>query len=116
MKKGSQRLRRRFVLSGESFLEDRVLMSTIGRSTRSPLPADVGSLPHISHAVVYVGPTKVQPLVRAANHLSGRSVGTDVSPTVKRWSWLANTYWFVPAIQSARGALQQLDGTSDTGQ
>jgi hypothetical protein len=82
-------------------LEDRVLMSTIGRSILAPHPADVVSLAHVSHAEVRGDPTEPRAAVRVANHLFRQAAGAAVAPTARKWSWLANTYWYVPTTNLA---------------
>lgn len=38
---------------------------------------------------------------RAAVHPSVNPVSAAVTPTANRWSWLANTYWYVPTANLA---------------
>ena len=96
MNEGSKRRRRPSILSGTYALEDRVVLSSIAHLTFTPPPPHVGSVPHISQEVVHIHQTRAQPSVRFAISSSGHRAGTAVAPTVKRWSWLANTYWYVP--------------------
>ena len=55
---------------GIDSLEDRWLLSVIGPQPPEQPPAEI----------------------RTAGHLVPRSV----APTVNRWSWFGNTYWYVP--------------------
>jgi hypothetical protein len=98
MRYGSKRKIRPSVLSNTCFLEDRVLMSTIGPSTRSVPAALVRTLPYIKHGPVHISPTSIELAARVGNRPSRQPLGIAVSPTVNRWSWLANTYWYVPAM------------------
>jgi hypothetical protein len=98
MRNGSKRRTHPSVLSGTYFLEDRVLMSTISHTTL-PVPAAlVDKLPHIRHELVHNSTTRTQSATRVADRPSGHPTAIAVSPTVRRWSWLANTYWYVPPM------------------
>jgi hypothetical protein len=77
MKKGSERSRRKLILAGAFGLENRELLSSIGRTTLAPATADIG-------------------FFRVASRPSGHPKAIVAFPTAKRWSWLANTYWYVP--------------------
>ncbi len=101
MKKGAGRRRRHAVLSGAWSLEDRVLMATIGRATLTP-PAEQGaSVSPISRVMVHVVPTQAQRAAQFVSHPAGHSLDSAVAPTAQRWSWLANTFWYVPATNLA---------------
>ncbi len=88
--------RRRIALVGTYSLEDRVLLSTIGRSAVTQFIADIAKLPHPSHAVDHIAMTKAPLAARVANNTSRHPAAASFVPTARRWSWLANTYWYVP--------------------
>ncbi len=73
---GWKRRRRPPVLSGSYSLEDRVALSSVGLSRPTPPPSQVG-------AFVACDPSR-------------DPIRTAVAPTVRRWSWLTDTYWYVP--------------------
>ena len=78
-------VRRRFVVSGRYWLEDRVVMTTMGRPRTAVIGlVHRGSVPYASHGAADASVRKTE-LPPAAG------------PTTKRWSWLANSYWYVPA-------------------
>ncbi len=95
-KNGSERRRQPCILSGTYSLEDRVVLSSIGRSTLPLPPAQVSRLLHIHQEATLPGERPVPSAVRLGNHPARHPVSTAVFPTVKRWSWLAGTYWYVP--------------------
>jgi hypothetical protein len=75
------------VLCDECRLEDRVVMSTFGHSSFAlPSSAPISAEAHHRHSAADVVVTRS----------SLDRVSAAVSPTVARWSWLADTYWFVP--------------------
>jgi hypothetical protein len=77
MKKNSERRRLRSTLNGTFTLENRALLSSFGRSILTPAAAEFGSF-------------------HFANHPSDHAKAVAAFPTARRWSWLANTYWYVP--------------------
>jgi len=93
-----KRRTRSFALSDSYNLEDRVLLSPIGQSTDSLPAALVGTFPDIRRGPVHDSRSLTEVTGRVADRPSGHAVATAVSPTVKRWSWLANTYWYVPPM------------------
>jgi hypothetical protein len=108
--------RQRFVRGGDYCLEDRVLMSAFGHEeSRAPVPAPVGVEAHLRHAEVETIAIRAKSAARAANRSSVHRASARVSPTVARWSWLVNTYWFVPVrnlpavlYNSTTGTLQSV--------
>jgi hypothetical protein len=77
MKKSAELSRRRPILSDTFALENRELLSSFGRSTLALAAADIDSF-HLA--------------IDPSNHPEA----VVAFPTVKRWSWLDNTYWYVP--------------------
>jgi len=73
-----------------------VALSSIGPSIVTAPPAQVGSLPHLGHKEVQPSQTRPQRAVHVAIAPSRHPESAAVAPTVKRWAWLANTYWYVP--------------------
>lgn len=98
MKKRSSRTRQPFVLSDAYFLEDRALMSTMGHSPRSAPAALIGGLPHADAEGARLSRSPIEPAARVAYRPAQRMAAIAVAPTVHRWSWLANTYWYVPPL------------------
>jgi hypothetical protein len=94
MKNGPTRARRGFVPVGVDFLDDRLLLSAIGRPTLPPARDSAYARP----AAVQVGRAEALPAARAGSHVACHPAGSAVvqAPTVRRWSWLADTYWYVP--------------------
>jgi hypothetical protein len=105
--------RRRVTLVGAFALEERVLLSTIGRSAHTQPVADVAKLPRTSHAIIGRGDmTKAPRATRNIISASGQPGGASVSPTARRWSWLANTYWYVPTTNLSAVLYNSTDGSS----
>ena len=77
MNQGAARRQRDFYLNDTFALEDRNLLSSFWQSTPAPPAADVASR-------------------HFAGHRFENPEATAVFPTAKRWSWLENTYWYVP--------------------
>ncbi len=81
-------------------------MSTFGHSSFAlPSSAPISVEAHDRHSAADV----------VVNRPSLERVSAAVSPTVARWSWLADTYWFVPArnlpavlYNSTTGTLQSV--------
>jgi hypothetical protein len=72
-------------------------MSTVIRWTHIPSRiAPVNQLPGFPHASVQVGAMNDASAAQGANPSLRRRIGVAITPTVKRWSWLADTYWYVP--------------------
>ena len=88
----SKRSRRFAVLTGTYALEGRVALSSIAPSHPSPPPSYVESLPLPDREAVHLISTRAQSTV----HPSCHPIRAAVAPTVRRWSWLADTYWYVP--------------------
>ncbi|MDR3623462.1 MAG: hypothetical protein P4L85_29285 [Paludisphaera borealis] len=95
MKLHRARKERLFVMDGPYAVEDRVLMSTIGRSIPAP-SAHVLVATSNDRAVVHARPIQARSTIHAAGHHSRTPAGPAAFPTSKRWSWLADTYWYVP--------------------
>jgi hypothetical protein len=95
MKLHRARKRRLFVMDGPHAMEDRVLMSAMGRPIPNP-PAQVLVAAPDDRAEVHASPFQARSAVRAANHHSNTPAGPAAFPTAKRWAWLADTYWYVP--------------------
>lgn len=77
MRLGEKRRPRSSLLSGTFALEDRKLLSSFARLNFKPPAADIGSF-HL------------------ASHPFDQPKAISAFPTVRRWSWLENTYWCVP--------------------
>jgi hypothetical protein len=99
------------VLDGLRHLEHRVLLSTISRSTLPAPAAEVARLRHLSTTTVDVGEKKARPAARVASDLLRGPTGAAIVPTARRWSWLANTYWYVPASNLAAVLYDSATGT-----
>jgi hypothetical protein len=77
-------------------LEGRVFLSATSHATVTQPPVDVGSSSHNKHELVNARAISGRSEARVTNRASGHPVGAAVAPTATRWSWLANTYWYVP--------------------
>jgi hypothetical protein len=73
-----------------------VLLSTLARPEATLPPAQIGTSPHPNSAMVVAGQVKVRSMTRVVHQSARPAAGTAVLPTSNRWSWLANTYWYVP--------------------
>ena len=95
----------RFVMDGGCPLEERVLMSTISRLWLAPMAAEVGGMTHTVTSDLAAGENEARPAAGVASnslrHPASPSVRASVLPTARRWSWLANTYWYVPTTNLA---------------
>ncbi len=96
MQRGSTRTRGKAVLDATFHLEGRVLMSTMVRMQDKPPAAEVGTYLPKSHARATIGLARPK-LDRISRHPTRHPADPLVAPTKGRWSWLANTYWYVPA-------------------
>jgi hypothetical protein len=118
---GSNKRKRAFVPGDGGLMESRVLMSSMIRSLR-PVPAAlVATSPQLRETTAHKSKFPTAPLYAPASalengvprseHPNRRPVGSAarvanhrsdpaaaVAPTVKRWSWLAGTYWYVPPM------------------
>ncbi len=95
-KHGSRRSRQHFIPGRDALLEDRLVMSSPGRVTYL-LPPSLGStVRHHQREFAPIRQGPVQAEVRVANHPAHHEARINAAPTVKRWSWLADTYWYVP--------------------
>ncbi len=95
MKNRSARRWQPSLLSDACFLEDRLVMSSVGQPSSLP-PSQVSSLPYNREEAVQLDQRTDRFAVRLANHTFLHPAKAAVAPTVKRWSWLADTYWYVP--------------------
>jgi hypothetical protein len=96
MNQRSNRRRRQFVFGDVYSLENRVVPSSVGRLALTHPPAHINAASPVRRKVVHVGQAEAPSARVVANGSSGHPAATTLSPTVKRWSWLANTYWYVP--------------------
>ena len=113
MRHNSTIRQRRMVVMDVYSLEGRVLMSTMPQTMFTQPPVDVRSSPHNPHAAARPIPSASLSASSAAVHSSHRAIAAPVAATARRWSWLANTYWYVPTsnlpavlYNSATGSLQ----------
>jgi hypothetical protein len=109
MSRGSKRRRRSAVLGVSYSLEDRVALSSIGPASPAPAHSQVGTLPHLGHHVL--SRTRAHSTVPVACHPSGHANRPAVAATVNRWSWLADTYWYVPTSNLAALLFDSTAGT-----
>jgi hypothetical protein len=89
--KDRQTRRRRSVTVGAFSLERRQLLTSLGHLASTPSAALIDTFPstHVIHP--HTGPAE-HDASRRAEHPHVKVV----TPSVRRWSWLANTYWYVP--------------------
>ncbi len=94
-------------------LEGRVLLSVTGHATVTKPPMEVGSLSHNTHELAPARAISARSPAPVANHIVVHPASAAVSSTARRWSWLANTYWYVPTsnlcavlFNSATGSVQ----------
>lgn len=90
------RRQRASVLSGTYSLEERVALSSMGPSNPIPLAPHIGSLSHAGQKPMPMSHNRDHSISETSNHSSSHPTKDAVAPTAKRWSWLANTYWYVP--------------------
>ncbi len=97
--------RRRFAMDSVCPLEERVLMSTISRSPLAASAAEVALMTHAATNDLAAGEREARPAARVASdllrHPAGPSARALLAPSPRRWSWLANTYWYVPTTNLA---------------
>jgi hypothetical protein len=96
MMKGSKRKQRRLALAGDYALEVRALLSQVGRSNLVLSSAHVSGLPQVNQPAVHHAVARLPSADRVANQAGRHPAGAGILPTSGRWSWLANTYWYVP--------------------
>lgn len=84
------------VLSGTYSLEERVALSSIGPSNPIPLASQIDTLPRLGQKAASLSHARPHSASGIANHTSFHPGNAIAAPTAKRWSWLANTYWYVP--------------------
>jgi hypothetical protein len=113
MSRGAKRRRQPSVLSGSNFLEDRVALSSIGPSNPNPTspPSLVGTAPDLGPKAIHPSHVRADLTVEMASHPSRHLIRTAIAPTVKRWSWLANTYWYVPTSNLSAVLFNSATGT-----
>jgi hypothetical protein len=111
MRRNSTIRQRRMAVPDVYSLEGRVLMSTAPQSMFTQPPADVRSSPHNPHAAVRPIPSASRSTAAADVHPSHRAIGAPVAPTARRWSWLANTYWYVPTSNLSAVLYDSATGT-----
>jgi hypothetical protein len=109
MSRGSKRRRRSAVLGVSYCLEDRVALSSIGPASPPQAHSQVGTLPHLGHDAL--SRTRADSTVHVACHPSGHPNRPTVAPTANRWSWLADTYWYVPTSNLAAVLFNSSSGT-----
>jgi hypothetical protein len=93
---GPARRRRRFVFSYDYMMESRVLLSSGGERIIDTPSVRLARVAHVGRAAAHVGVEPARAASRIANHRLPAAAGAALFPTVRRWSWLANTSWYVP--------------------
>jgi hypothetical protein len=92
-------------------LEGRVVPSSPGCLTHTLLPPPHGTLPQRQEEVIRLRPGPIRLDVPADIEAARPMMGSPASPTVKRWSWLAGTYWYVPTSNLAAVLYGSTTGT-----
>jgi hypothetical protein len=93
----STRERRRFVFGYDHMMESRVLLSSASERILDAPSLRLARIAHVGRAAAHAGVEPAHVASRIANHLLPAAAGAGLFTTVRRWSWLANTYWYVPA-------------------
>jgi hypothetical protein len=109
MSRGSKRRRQSAVVNDSYCLEDRVILSSIGPASLPAAHSQVGTLMHLGDDAQ--SRTRADSTVHVARHHSGHPNRPAVPPTANRWSWLADTYWFVPTSNLAAVLFDSSSGT-----
>lgn len=86
-------------------------MSLIGRSTFTPLPSQISNQIPGHQEVMPLRHSPVESKVRVADSASDPAIKTAVFPTAHRWSWLENTYWYVPTSNLSAVLFNSSTGT-----
>lgn len=89
MKHTRKRHPRTFVPSASFALEGRVVLSTFGPGHPALHQTEVGPSVHVEHHAALPRPHR-------AVHVATHSSHHPTTPTARRWSWLNDTYWYVP--------------------
>jgi hypothetical protein len=89
-------VRRRFPLGGELTLESRELLSGFRQSAPTSSFAVALDVQHLNDYQFVGGHEGKLELIKTGMIESTERAQAAVYPTVRRWSWLANTYWYVP--------------------
>ncbi len=92
-----KRSKRSFLPSGSDALEGRLLPSSIGHPMPTPPTPPVAASPHLGREAILTSRTPAHPSDRLAKPRCVTASHAAVSPSVKRWSWLAGSYWYVPS-------------------
>ncbi len=86
-----------FAFAVESVLEARLVMSAIGAQIATRPVATIAGARENSHTLAeHRLSGAARPPGRPNVQHATRSVVAPIAPTYRRWSWLANTYWYVP--------------------
>ena len=92
-----KRSKRSFLPSGSDALEGRLLPSSIAHPMPTPPTPLVAASPHLGREAILTSRTPAHPSDRLAKPRCVTASHAAVSPSVKRWSWLAGSYWYVPS-------------------
>ena len=93
---GSAGRSRRIVVRRDYTMESRVLTSSAAKQIIGAPSVPLTSIAHVGRAAAHAGVERPQAASRIASHILRAAAGAALFPTVRRWSWLANTYWYVP--------------------
>jgi hypothetical protein len=93
---GSTRQRRQFVFGYTSVMESRVLLSSAGERIIDTPQVLLARVVHVSRAADNAPAEPGRDASPIATRRLPVAAGAALFPTVRRWSWLANTYWYVP--------------------
>ena len=111
MPEGTKRKQRRIALTGAFTLEGRALLSLVGHSNLALPPAHIRGLPQVAEPAVHHAAVQFPAAARVANHADHHLASAGVLPTSARWSWLANTYWYVPVANLPATLYNSASGT-----
>ena len=93
---GLAKHRRQFAFSCDYMLEHRVLLSSAGERITYAPSVGVARVAHVGVAADHVVVKSPRAASRSANHPLPTAAGAALVSMDQRWSWLANTYWYVP--------------------
>ncbi|ODT98994.1 MAG: hypothetical protein ABS79_05040 [Planctomycetes bacterium SCN 63-9] len=111
MGRNFRRTRLQTPLGSHFMLEERLALSTVGVVPRSHAPAVVRNLAQASHRSNHA-PQSQGGANRHFSHLQNHGKNNQtVAPTSRRWSWLVNTYWYVPTKNLSATLFNSSTGT-----
>jgi hypothetical protein len=89
--------RRQFSFRGRvEGLEERLALSAVAPVDHAPPASHVVGVPALGHEHAEASPAPGRQVLHAAKHGAHHRGAAGLAPATNRWSWLANSYWYVP--------------------